>query len=209
MTTGMENRSPGVTCELALDGEALTAYVGGRLGEQEAEAFEQHFFSCEECWALVQTANAARASFERELSDDTVASAARPRRRWATLVPAVGLAATLAGVALFGVWRADPTPARGEAFRGVDQTMALEVAVEGAMLRVSWSPVAAAAGYEVRAYDPSGRLLRASEVDGETVAVDLDVGELGGLPSVALLDVVALDGLGQVVLRSQRVALEP
>jgi len=210
MKTAMDDPAVGATCPIALDGEAVAAYSAGRLGESEAEAFEQHFFACEDCWALVRAATAARASFAGtgEASAGT-APAVRPRRRWAVWLPAAGLAAAVAGLALFGDWSADaPTPP-GEVFRGAEQAMSLEAAVEGETVRTSWEPVAGAAGYELRAYDASGRLLSASEVDAQTVAVDLDMLSLGGVPSVAALDVVALDGLGQVLLRSARVAVRP
>lgn len=208
MTTTMDDRSWGVMCETALDGELVAAYVTGRLGEEQSEAFEQHFFGCEACWALVQTATAARTSFG---SERRAAAASMPAalsgRRWANLVPAAGLAAALAGVALFGVWRTDAPPPSGEVFRGAEQAMSLEAIVDGVTIRTSWAPVAGAVGYELRLYDAGGRVLRASEVDGQTLAVDLDVRELGGVPSATSLDVVALDGLGQVLLRSGRVVV--
>jgi hypothetical protein len=202
----MDDRAVGVACEKALDGDAVAAYVAGRLDPSEAEAFEQHFFTCEECWALVQTATAARGSFVEE-PRSTGAAGPRARARWAPLVPAAGLAAAIAGVTLFGVFRTEQVEPAGEVFRGPEGTMALDAEVDETTLRASWAPVAGAAAYELRVYDADGRLLRASEVNAQTLAVDIDVLELGGTPSVAALDVVALDGLGQALLRSQRVDL--
>ncbi len=218
MKTAMDDRPVGATCETALDGEVLAAYVAGRLGEQETEAFEQHFFGCEECWALVGAATGLRASLAASTEDAARATPlaialGRSRRRWVVLAPAAGLAAVLAGLALFGPWSADapigPGGTPGEVFRGAGQTLSLDVVVDGGSLRASWAPLAMAAAYEVRLYDAEGRLLRASDVDGRTTEVDIEVLDLGGVPGVAALDVVALDGFGQVLLRSERVSPRP
>jgi hypothetical protein len=45
-------------------------------------------------------------------------------------------------------------------------------------------------------------------VDGQTLAVDLDVLELGGVPSVTALDVAALDSVGQTLARSERLGVD-
>jgi hypothetical protein len=110
------------------------------------------------------------------------------------LVP-VGVALAIGMIALISVWAPQ---------RAVDGSLALEATLDETTLRASWAPVAGAAAYELRVYDAGGRLLRASEVDGQTRAVDIDVLELGGVPSVSALDVVALDGHGQTLLRSER-----
>ena len=138
MKTAVDDSSVGAACPIALDGEAVAAYAAGRLGESEAEAFEQHYFACEDCWALVRTAGAARASFA------DAAPAGRPRRRWAVLLPAAGLAAAVAGLALFGDWSTDAPTAPGEVFRGVEQAMSLTTASEIRKLareqaRLRWS----------------------------------------------------------------------
>ena len=208
MSTTVDDRPLGQTCAIALDGDQLAGYVSGRLDEAEAEAFEKHYFACEECWALVRAAAAAQGSFARESPPRMVPAGRGVRSRRAFLIPAAGLAAAIAGVALFGVWQRDPGEPTGDVFRGVEETMALEAVVDGLTLRTRWAPIAAAAGYELRLYDSGGRLLRASDVDALTVAVDIDVLELGGVPAVASMDIVALDALGQVLLRSERVTLQ-
>jgi hypothetical protein len=111
------------------------------------------------------------------------------------LVPA-GVALGIGMIALISVLA--PQPA-------VDGSLALEATLEETTLRAGWAPVAGAATYQLRLYDASGRVLRASEVDARTLAVDIDVLELGGVPSVTGLDVVALDVGGQPILRSERV----
>jgi hypothetical protein len=200
MSVTVDDRS-GVTCETALNGDTIAAYVGGRLDESEAEAFEQHYFGCEDCWSLVRTATAARTSLTSEVG---VASTthSRPTRRWR--LPAAALAAAVAGLVFVGVWQAN---SRGEVFRGSGETMRVEVAVGLGLLRATWEPVAGAAGYELRVYDEAGRLLITADAVDEVAIVDLQSLELGRRGTPTAVDVVALDGFGQVMRRSQQVSL--
>jgi hypothetical protein len=89
-----------------------------------------------------------------------------------------------------------------------DGTLALEATLDETTLRANWEPVVGAAAYELRVYDANGRVLRVSELDGQTLAVDLDVLELDGVPSVTALDVAALDGVGQILARSERLNVD-
>jgi hypothetical protein len=114
------------------------------------------------------------------------------------LVP-VGGALGIAIIALISVLA--PQPA-------ASGTLALEATLDETTLRASWAPVVGAAAYELRVYDAGGHVLRASEVDGQTLAVDIDVLELGGVPSVTALDVAALDGVGQPLARSERLNVD-
>jgi hypothetical protein len=90
----------------------------------------------------------------------------------------------------------------------VDGTLALDATLDETTLRASWEPVGRAEVYELRVYDAGGRVLRASRVDGRTLAVDIDVLELGGVPSVDALDVAALDGVGKTLARSGRLSID-
>jgi hypothetical protein len=114
------------------------------------------------------------------------------------LVP-VGGALAIAMIALISVLAPEPT---------AHAALALEATLDETTLRASWGPVVGAAAYELRVYDAGGRLLRASEVDGQTLAVDLDVLELGGAPSVTALDVAALDSVGRTLARSERLGVD-
>jgi hypothetical protein len=112
------------------------------------------------------------------------------------LVPA-GVVLAIGMIALISRWAPQPVePVAG--------SLVLEATLDETTLRASWVPVAGAAAYELRVYDADGRLLRASEVVGQTLAVDIDVLELGG---VAALDVVALDGTGRTLVGSERIDL--
>jgi len=90
----------------------------------------------------------------------------------------------------------------------VNEMLALDATLDETTLRATWVPVVGAASYELRVYDAGGRVLRASRVDGQTLAVDLDVLELGGVPSVDALDVAALDRVGQTLTRSERLSVD-
>ncbi len=114
------------------------------------------------------------------------------------LVPVGGVLA-IAMIALISVLAPQPMEAGA---------LALEATLDETKLRASWAPVDGAAVYELRVYDADGRVLRASKVDGQTLAVDLDVLELGGFPSVTSLDVAALDGVGQTLARSERLIVD-
>ena len=114
------------------------------------------------------------------------------------LVPVGGILA-IAMIALISVLAPPPT---------ADGTLALEATLDETTLRASWAPVVGAVAYELRVYDAGGRVLRASAVDGQTRAVDLDLLELGGVPSVTALDVAALDSAGQTLARSERLDVE-
>ena len=45
-------------------------------------------------------------------------------------------------------------------------------------------------------------------MDGQTLAVDLDVLGLGGVPSVTALDVAALDSVGRTLAHSERLVVD-
>ena len=80
--------------------EVLESYLVGRLGEEDREAFEEHYFECARCFGDLQTLQAIRGELRQadaEFGDKT----RRPLLRW---VPAAGLAAAIVlavGVALW------------------------------------------------------------------------------------------------------------
>ena len=41
-------------CQDVEEHDLVSAYLGERLSEPEAEAFERHYFGCERCWAEVK-----------------------------------------------------------------------------------------------------------------------------------------------------------
>ena len=114
------------------------------------------------------------------------------------LVPAGG-ALAIAMIVLISVLAPQST---------ADGTLALEATLDETTLRANWAPVVGAVAYELRVYDANGSVLRVSELDGQTLAVDLDVLELDGVPNVTALDVAALDGVRQILARSKRLNID-
>lgn len=71
--------------------ELAEAYVGGRLAPAEADAFEEHFFACAECWDDVQTLQKFRDGV-RDITMNGRQEAPSPWK-WAFAVAAVALIA--------------------------------------------------------------------------------------------------------------------
>lgn len=164
------DRPSGPQCTEVREGDRIERYVSGNLHGSEAEAFEAHYFACEECWSAVQSALEVRAAFAptTEKSAErprgtvgTVAPAARRRapRAWAVLVPAA-VAAVLVGVALFGIRGPTPTAPSGDVLRGGEASLTIETAaLSGGGLSVRWGAYPEADLYVVRIQSADGALL--------------------------------------------------
>jgi hypothetical protein len=180
--------------------QALRSYLAGKLTAHEADAFEERLFANE---ALAQEAQLALEVRAALVSHEPVRAAKRVTAvRQHRLLP-LALAATIASLAVAIYFLQAPRESV-PVFRGVEQRMGLEVALNGRALNAKWQPVSGATGYELRVFERSGELLRSVEVDGATAAIDLDA-EAGTAP--AFVDVVALDRFGQELIRSQQIAL--
>ncbi len=55
--------------------EVADRYVLGRLGEEEAERFEEHYLSCPECLDRIELAEAMRRGFRRVAAEETAKAA--------------------------------------------------------------------------------------------------------------------------------------
>jgi CHAT domain-containing protein len=92
------------------ENDLVGRYVAGKLPEEEAEAFEAHYFGCERCWSEVRAATEVRAAMERPAGAPVVPLAERREGRRPSAVfsgRALALAATLLIAAVAGVfvWR--------------------------------------------------------------------------------------------------------
>jgi hypothetical protein len=98
-----------VDCRAVRDGDLIEDYLLGRLTESDRDAFEAHFFECEDCYARLEAARLLR----RELR----ASGAKvvPLRRFARtrtwLATAAGLGAVAVGVSFLTFRREGLAPA--------------------------------------------------------------------------------------------------
>ena len=180
------------------DERRLQDYLAGRLDAAAAELFEERMFADDGLAAEVQSALEIRAA---TLNAGVQPRAARPPRR-ALLAFAAAAGAAVLAVGITWLQRSPEPPV----FRGVEQRMGLEVEVDGGALRARWQPIAAAAGYELQVLARDGRVLRSLETDGTAAALDLGA-PAGSASAPAFVEVNALDGLGQTLQRSDRVAL--
>ncbi len=58
--------------------DLMSGYLAGRLSEEDAEAFEKHYFGCEKCWAELKAGTEIRAA----LAGQSGADATKRRRVW-------------------------------------------------------------------------------------------------------------------------------
>jgi CHAT domain-containing protein len=56
-------------CNSVEEQDLVSQYVGRKLSPEEAEAFEEHYFGCDRCWAEVQRATELRAALQKSASD--------------------------------------------------------------------------------------------------------------------------------------------
>ncbi len=176
----------------------IQKYLAGRLGAAEAEAFEERLIADDQLAAEVQRALEIRAAAAQ--ADATRRIARSPRRVWLPLAAAAGAAAFAVGV----IWLQRPPPEA--VFRGIEQRMELEVQADAGALRARWPAVAGAAGYEIQLFAGDGRVLRNLETSGTSATIELGTPD-DPASAAAFIDVTALDDLGQILQRSERVAL--
>lgn len=184
--------------------DSAVRYIAGRLSGSEAEAFEQHLFTCDRCF------NEARLGLE-------IRAAASPRSRGLTeqasrrvLWRPLAIAAALS-VVFLGAWQLQRSkgPAVDGVTRGKDARVLAVQARSGADgVEVSWTPVPRADVYRVEVSTGEGRLLLKRDVPGASVSVgkaDLLAAAGGGL----YVRVTALDGLRQEIAASSQVPIVP
>src|SRR5687768_12760419 len=106
---------PRISCTRVEEEDLDARYLAGTLSDEEAEAFEEHYFACDRCWSNVQLGRDIRAASDRRTAPapalevqhgGPVRTRAVSRSRW---MP-VAIAAAMALVAV-GLWqRTDGLP---------------------------------------------------------------------------------------------------
>jgi hypothetical protein len=86
----------------------IVGYVAGTLSDVTAEAFEQHYFACDQCWGDVQRGVEIRAALTGESRPEATKPAAttgsrKPRMPW----PGIATAASMVIVASIVGWSTD------------------------------------------------------------------------------------------------------
>ena len=205
-----------VTCTRVEEEDLDARYLAGTLSEEEAEAFEEHYFGCERCWTAVQTGLDVRAASTATTVDPQVAThrptvergTARParripRRQWLPLA----IAASIVVVAV-GLWQRDGGPGvapGGDGLRGPADSIRAVASVRGRILMVSWPVTLNADRYRVR-LQRSDATVVLERIAGDTVlTVSRD-----SLRAVAdgerlYWEVQALDALRRTIARSRLV----
>lgn len=99
-------------CPLRSGHDLADAYVAGTLAEPDQAAFEEHYFSCPECFAQVRLLQEVRDGL-RAAPARATGHHARPRP-WAASTPWFGLAAAAALLAAFAYWYRDEGPSQAQ-----------------------------------------------------------------------------------------------
>jgi CHAT domain-containing protein/tetratricopeptide (TPR) repeat protein len=86
-------------CNSVEEQDLVSQYVGQKLSPEEAEAFEEHYFGCDRCWAEVQAATEVRAALAPEVTAAKVTPFPASKTNWRLLAIAASVAiAVLAGL---------------------------------------------------------------------------------------------------------------
>jgi len=173
--------------ECGFDESTAARYLAGRLTDDEAEAFEAHYFGCDRCWAEVRTARELRAALA-----PGAAVGAPSRRPWVPLAAAAALLAAL------GTWML-VRPTGGErVFRaGGGDELEVTLSPREGDVGVSWSPAPGARAYRVRVVTADGALVTEQERAAPPVTLGKE-----HLPATALFVTVQALGPDREVLAS-------
>ena len=212
-----------ITCADTDEGDLDARYAAGELAGNVTEAFEEHYFACDRCWAMVQHAIEIRAaesgavvsgsneirSIQRGAARGdapplSLANRAPARRNiGATRWLALAAAATI--VLVVGTWHADPWRRPGPApvaMRGSTDSLHVETSIRGTTLVANWARAREATNYQVRLYTAGGTVLHQRELPDTIIAVAAS-SVAGVAPGTALYwEVQALNRTRQVVARS-------
>ena len=194
----MENAT--VTCPYEGERDTRSLYLAGKLPDAEAQAFEEHFFTCGRCAEAVEVGSSLRAAFGKA----PVRPAAAPERTSRTWLPLAAAAAVALGV--FGLWqlaRSPVSPAGDSVYRGGESRgTVVEVAnaPDGGMT-ATWTSSPDASGYVVRVLSADGAEIWKTETVEPRVRIDaVALSSAGDKP--LLLEVDTLDARQRVIATS-------
>jgi hypothetical protein len=174
--------------------DTAVRYLAGRLSESEADAFEEHLFTCDACSRETRLGLEIRAASAPSGGSAEPASWRLPRRPLA-------IAAALS-VAFLGAWMAQraKSPAAESVTRGEHvPTLAVTAHASAEGVELSWTPIPHADVYRVEISTGEGKLLLKRDVPGTSASVG-DAAVRTGRP--AFVRVTALDGLRQEMATS-------
>lgn len=191
-----------IDCPNTGERDLALLYLAGKLPEDEAEAFEAHYFECESCWQDVQRGSELRAAFGKP----AVAPAARATRSawdWRPLAAA----AVIAFVGL-GVWqltrRTAEEPTR-PVLRGVNAeglALKVETGPQGG-IELTWPAHPDAATYAVEVLASDGVSVWKREIEEPRLNIGPAILPAPRAGISFLIKVEALDPMRQVVATSE------
>lgn len=174
--------------------DVLLGYLHGRLPEDEAEAFEAHYFACDACWRELEGAMALGAS----LGDVAVEPRGTRTARWRGWLALAAAGLVAVGIWIFGAVAPDSEP---PALRGEQGALALQVEPRDGRFLLRWPEVRGADVYLLQAYGEDGELLL--ERESSESSVSLAASELPAGHPVVFFRVRALDDLRQSIVSSE------
>jgi Putative zinc-finger len=195
-----------IDCPRGTDQDLASLYLAGTLGEEDAAAFEEHYFSCTSCRQDIERGSELRAVFGKA----PVVPAVRPARSARTWLP-LAAAAAIACVGL-GVWQLARRPAE-EAGRPVMRGSVAEVldvkvaagSAGGAVL--SWPRHPDAASYVVHVLGADDTSVWKAQVNEPQLAIPSGVLPAPGRARGLRVEVEAFDSMGQAVAKSRLIPL--
>ena len=203
-----------ITCTRVEEEDLDARYLAGALSEEEAEAFEEHYFGCDRCWSAVQlgldvrAANRAGAEPNADVGPLTVARGAgdRPsltRRRWWPLALAASVAVLTVGLWQWGD-RSTVAPT-GDGLRGPADSIHAVASVRGRTLVLAWQGTPSADRYGVRLQKSDATVVVERIVSDTSFAIPRD--SLAGVNDRERVfwEVRALDALRRTIARSRLV----
>lgn len=201
-----------ITCTRVEQEDLDARYLAGALSDEEAEAFEEHYFGCDRCWSTVRRGLEVRAATDAptpaprtHARGSTVGRGTASRtpvlahRRWRP----VAIAAALALLAI-GVWQRTERPEfpASDGVRGPIDSLRAIAFTRGRTLLVSWPPKRNADAYGVRLQKSDGTIVIDRATSDTVLAVSRD-----SLPGAAdgerlYWEVRAFDPLRRTIARS-------
>lgn len=190
-----------ITCALVDERELDRKYVAGQLNDDEAAAFEEHYFACDRCWALVKGGADVRSAHVG------VVSLPRLRRTW--MMP-LSIAAGIMLVAL-GTWRVIGSDgvAMPDTIRGIADSIVVSTTTTTAHWEAAWASLPEAASYRIRVFSEDGQVLLTREATDTTVRLTADTLATMARGKPLYMEVQRLDQLQRTTGRSPLIPITP
>lgn len=202
-------------CPYGAESDIEVRYLAGKLSAEESEAFEEHYFACDRCFAAVQRGAEIHAAMRSPAtspsaeSEPGVIPITRARRRFSTWQPALAAAAVV--IVALGIRQMTAsrrvtviqTPTSStDAARGIAPTFTLTSHATSEVLIAAWSPPPSARSYRVRLLATDGSLLFERETADTSIMLSRDLLRGAGDKSLVYWEVQALNALRSVVATS-------